>query len=266
MHPAITINQALLTAVLRHRLELACRGWLLARHADGQGTGKVRLNTFRTSCRQLGYRRDAIRRMELAMRSHGWVRQITNRHGHELLIITGQRALAERYRVSGAWSVAIDPGSLRHRSLRAQFFASLEQAMGPGPRARQTMEDLTGVTAPTQRRGERRAGAVISCNYLNIAVSMEHTERLPVISRGQRMRRSGDRILIQLPNSVHHSGGRMRRPRMGGLEQGRGRTNRRYFDTPRPALKQRRWQSHAVLVRGPQLVLAGEVIATWDLA
>jgi hypothetical protein len=264
MTHAVTVNGCILQAALLHRQELALRGWLVARHADGQGSGVVSRERFHRCCRDLGFRRDAIRRMETRMVAAGWAASYRSRAGDPMIRITGQHALAERFRLRGKWSVQVEIPGLRDRSLRALFSSYHAAAIGESPRARQTNTSLTGVSAPTQRKGERKLGATVTPNYANLSVNSDQLERIPAIKPGQPTPRAGGRQFAQLPNSVSYDIRRVRRPHSGGLPDRGGRTNRRYFDEPQQAAKHPFWNGTASLTRGSTVRIAGQRATTWE--
>ena len=65
------------------------------------------------------------------------------------------------YDFRGQNPTALEVLGLQDVHLSRRFFAYVEAGLGSSPKARATLQALTGVSTPTQIRGEKRAGATV---------------------------------------------------------------------------------------------------------
>ncbi len=202
---SVFVPVQLIAASLKKHEEYDLRNWILLRDASS-GKGHCQLSDFRTYLRGLGYRRTAIEGIVSGLISQGLARRSRNKGGYQVLKHLSLMQICARYqllRVSER--VQVNHADLKGKGLRHRFFAYVEAGLSGRPISRETLETLTGVSKPTQRRGERRMGAQVKPNYLRVEMKdlKEKADLVPCNPENgcRRSFRSGDSLMIQMPNS-----------------------------------------------------------------
>ncbi|NHZ71561.1 MAG: hypothetical protein GWP17_00530 [Aquificales bacterium] len=264
--------------MLRQEQAAAGRLWLLLRHLDGDGRGVLRVVNLR----------ETLTQTKTPHRLCGW-RQLRN------LLRQGEGIFWQRdkeriwLRSAGRVAAALGVTRLNGRPVavpvkhllgsigeaRAYLYASFhagrqsvsERRSGQKPIARDTLTELTGLTAESQRGYERRVGVRVSRNYVVGEGTSSKEERLWQQGRGAfefvdhqggQGRPGNSYIAWQLPNSytvslAHRPKGRQKRINrtladlfmkgMTGNEQ--QSIEKRYFGDGAGAVKAVNKQSHA---------------------
>lgn len=194
-------------AALLSRNEYEIRDWLLLRMASN-GQGHCRELTFRAF---LGkhFRRTHMSTITNRLVSSGLARRTRTKLGDSVLKPLSIARVLSRYDLpKSTYSVNIPLEALVLRGWRNALCAFVEVGLGDTPMARATVESLTGVSKPTQRRGERKIGAHVQENYARIELSdIEHAASVMPCSSGNGGRRAFRRdqsLYIQIANTITH--------------------------------------------------------------
>src|SRR5215204_6828612 len=115
------VHVQIAAAALLRREEYSLRGWLLLREA-GNGQGHFRLDRFKASLNNAGFRRTQIREIiNDLVKSDMAVRDV-NKHGHEVLVPLTIQAMLGRYGLAETrWTVTITLSALKGKALRQQL-------------------------------------------------------------------------------------------------------------------------------------------------
>lgn len=205
----VVLRTELVAAALKANEEYCYRDWLFLVHA-GQGSGRCRLADFRAFLKNLGYQRQTIADSIAWLLHSGMAKQVRTCSGAQVLVPLTTMEMMDRYGLTRLkWQVRINLADLKGKGLRNLLFVHVEAGLGGNPVARATWEALTGVTPPTQRRGEARMGAQVTPNFERVDVSKvdEAADKMSVTAKGHEGRRAvrhGNNLYQQIPNSVSY--------------------------------------------------------------
>jgi hypothetical protein len=190
---------------LHHNEEYALRDWLLLRIASN-GKGHCREDAFRAFLRAQRCRRTNIQTIIDRVVGSGMARRSLANGLHQVLVPLSAADMLARYGVSRSKnSVEIPLAALLGSGWRSTLYTYVRAGLGDSPIARQTLESRTGVTKPTQRRGERKAAAHVQPNFARIDLQDEGAALAVSCSSENGRRRSFQRnqsLYLQIANTV----------------------------------------------------------------
>lgn len=164
----LTVFPDIALGMLRHNLSAAGRLWLLLRHLDAQGCGRLALEAVRTAVagrnsrlRVCGPRQ--LRNLLGAGDGIFWTRD----RDRIWLRATAKVAAALDITRLTARPVALPSAILTGPigALRAHLYASFHSARDAAPIARETLQRVTAVPARTQRHYEQRLDVDVRANF-----------------------------------------------------------------------------------------------------
>jgi hypothetical protein len=270
----IVLHEELAAAALKRHEEYHLAAWYLLR-ATGKGRGHCRLGDFQAYLKQVGFRRTAIQEIPDRLLGSGLARRRTGKRGQVVLKPLNLQEMMARYDLPRLrWRVDMPVRALKGQGLRHRLFAYVEAGLGSAPKARATFQALTGVSAPTQIRGEQRVGANVRPNY---ARTEHHAQdRLLCVPEGKERHRSfrdAQSVYLQIPNSVSYPSIPRRKhvirtPACSPRSEQRAprpTVRRRYFSDVRTAAKQQIWrgQTEAGEIERPVLVEEDARALSW---
>lgn len=244
----IWLHVDIVAEALKRNEELALRGWYLLRTAQN-GQGHCREPEFRAHLARLGYRRTAITGVMKRLLASGMATVATpKRGGPPVWRPLTAAEMVDRYGLlCNRRQVKMPLDELKGKALRQRLFAYVEAGLGDAPKARSTLEQLTGVPRTTQRRAEKRMGAAVTENYLR--VSRGAIEAMPCVAEdrpGRKTFADDASLYFQTANSIAYPhiqrrkrvvhGSSKHRPRNGDGRKTRRR--RLYFGEARAAVRQ----------------------------
>lgn len=250
----VVLHGELAAAALTRKEEYSLAAWYLLR-AAGNGRGHCRLGDFRIYLEQVGFRRSTLQEIVDRLLTSGLAKRGIGKRGQEVLKPLNLREMMVRYDLPKLrWRVDMPVGDLKGQGLRHRMFAHVEAGLGSAPKARETWRALTGVSTPTQIRGEKWAGSTVTPNYARA----EHNdqERLLCAPEGKERHRSfrdGDSVYLQIANSVSYP----TIPRRKHVIHNRACSHRsekraqqptvrqRYFQDVRKAARQKTWRGQS---------------------
>jgi hypothetical protein len=265
MEKTFTLHAELAAAALKRGEEYSLAAWYLLQQA-GAGRGHCRLGNFRIYLKQVGFGRTACQEIIKRLLTSGLAKHSIGKRGQEVLKPLNRQQMLARYDLPELrWQVDMPIQALKGKGLRHRLFAYVEAGLSSTPKARATWHALTGVSTPTQIRGEKWGDAVVRPNYARA----EHNdqERLLCVPEGKERHRSfrdEESAYLQIPNSVSypHISRRKRvlhNPACSNRREQRARrptVRRRYFQDGRKAASQKTWrgQSEVGEIERPTLV------------
>jgi hypothetical protein len=275
------LHVEIVAAALQRNEEYALRDWYLAR-AAANGQGHCRPDRFRAFLRQVGFRRSQAEKIVKGLVTTGMAsRRVTN-HGQEVLYLLPLPQMIDRYGLGEArWRVSIPLGELKGKGLRHRLIPYVEAGLGESPKARSTLREITGVSKPTQIRGEKRARATVRPNYIRADLST--MERMPCVAEGHEAHRTFQHegsVFIQTVNSVSYPTIPRRKRVVHGTDRHcsdyraqQPTLKCRYFSDVRNARKQGMWRAMTVdgesllpvVVAEPDKRLGRELVGVFGL-
>jgi hypothetical protein len=277
----LCLHAEIAAAALLRDEEYALRDWYLAR-AAANGQGHCRVDQFRAFLRARGFRRTQIAKIIKGLVATGMASRRFTTYGQEVLYLLPLRKMIDRYGLGSVrWRVNMPLQELKGKALRQTLFAYVKAGLGESLKARSTLRAITGVSEPTQIRGQKRTGAQVKPNFVRVDLST--IDRMPCVAEGHeghRTFRHDGSVFIQTVNSVSYPTIPRRKRVVHGTDghcsdyrAQQPTLRRRYFSDVRKARKQGKWRAMTVdgesllpvVVAEPDKRLGRELVGVFGL-